>query len=262
MGTALDEIEFLARSEHRIECLDALAERPHSRADLQAITGASSSTIGRLLHEFETRGWIRRDGQQHRATSDGLFVAGEVTTLLDRIETRQQLRDVARWLPAEKLGISMESFSEAVVTVADSDDPYKPVRRYDELIADAGTMRAFGTATLKSANAGSLYRNVREGMKTEIIYPPPIVEAVLEWSPSAAKRGLEGGNLTILLHDALPCGLTIFDDRVALTGYDPDTGMLRAIVDTNSPEAREWAEALYESYRNEARPLAPDLLEA
>ncbi|HZD43213.1 MAG TPA: helix-turn-helix domain-containing protein, partial [Methanomicrobiales archaeon] len=121
METALAEIEFLTRSEHRIECLDALAERPRSRADLQKLTGASSSTIGRLLHEFETRGWIRRDGHQHRATSDGLFVAGELTTLLDRIDTRQKLRDVARWLPAEKLGISIESFSEAVVTVADSD---------------------------------------------------------------------------------------------------------------------------------------------
>ncbi len=262
MDTALAEIEFLTRSAHRVECLDALAERPRSRADLQALAGASSSTIGRLLREFETRGWIRRDGDRYRATSDGLFVAGELTTLLDRIETRQQLRDVARWLPAEKLGISIESFSDAVVTVADSDDPYKPIRRYDELIADAGTMRAFGTATLKSANAGTLYRNVRDGMRTEIIYPPPIVEVVLEWSPMAAKKGLEGGNLTILLHDALPCGLTIFDDRVALTGYDPDTGMLRAIVDTNSPEAREWAEAFYESYRDEARPLAPDLLEA
>lgn len=262
MGTALDEIEFLVRSEHRVEALDALAERPRSRDDLRALTGASSSTIGRTLHEFEVRGWIRRDGRQHRATSDGLFVAGEVTTLLDRIETRQRLRDVARWLPAEKLGISMESFADAVVTVADDDDPYEPVRRYDELIADAGTMRAFGTATLKSANAGTLYRNVREGMTTEIIYPPPIVEAILEWSPTAAKKGLEGGNLTILMHDALPCGLTLFDDRVALTGYDPDTGMLRAVVDTNSPEAREWAEALYESYRDEARPLGPDLLEA
>lgn len=112
-----------------------------------------------------------------------------------------------------------------MVTVDDAKDPYKPVHRYDELIEDAEQMRAFGTATLKSANAGSLFRNVRAGMETEIIYPLPIVEAVLEWSPEAAKKGLASGNLTILLHDTLPCGLTILDDRVALTGYDPDTGM-------------------------------------
>lgn len=261
MNSALDEIEYLSRSKHRIEVIDALSDGPHSRSDLRAITGASSSTIGRMLREFETQGWVVRDGHHHRATPAGQFIAEEVTTLLTRIETERALRDVAQWLPTEKLGITIEAFAEAIVTVADDKDPYRPVGRYDELIEDAGTMRAFGTATLKSANAGSLFRNVRAGMKTEIIYPPPIVEAVLDWSPEAARSGLATGNLTILLHDTLPCGLTIFDDRIALTGYNPDTGMLRAIVDTDASKAREWALPLYESYRDEARPLDTEAIE-
>ena len=262
MDSALDEIEFLVRSEHRVEALDALAERPRSRSDLQAATGASSSTVGRLLRKFEARDWIVRDGHEYRMTPEGTFVAEEVTSLLDRMETRQQLRDVATWLPTEKLGITIEAFSEAVVTAVDAEEPYRPVRRYDDLIEDAEAMRAFGTPTLKSANAGTLFRNVRAGMDTEIIYPPPIVEAMLDWSPEAAKEGLDSGNLTILLHDTLPCGLTIFDDRVALTGYDPDTGMLRAIVDTDAAEAREWATGLYDSYREEAQPLDAEAVEA
>lgn len=262
MESALDEIDYLSRSEHRIEVIEALANGPHSRSDLRAITGASSSTIGRMLREFETQGWVVRDGHQHQATPAGQFLAEEVTTLLTRVETERKLRDVAQWLPTEKLGITMEAFADAIVTVADDEDPYKPVERYDELINDAETMRAFGTATLKSANAGSLFRNIRHGMETEIIYPPPIVEAVLDWSPEAAKKGLESGNLTILLHDTLPCGLTIFHDRVALTGYNPDTGMLRAIVDTDAQNAREWAIALYESYHDEARPLEADAIKA
>ncbi|GAA5052273.1 helix-turn-helix transcriptional regulator [Haladaptatus pallidirubidus] len=262
MESARDEIEYLVRSQHRIEVINALADDPHSRSDLWAVTGASSSTIGRMLREFETQGWIVRDGHKHRATSAGQFIAEEVTTLLTRMETERKLRDVAQWLPTKSLGITIEAFAEAVVTVVDSEDPYKPVHRYDELIEDAEQMRAFGTATLKSANAGSLFQNVRAGMETEIIYPPPIVEAVLEWSPEAAKKGLASGNLTILLHDTLPCGLTIFDDRIALTGYDPDTGMLRAIVDTDASKVREWATPLYESYRNEARSLNMEAIEA
>lgn len=38
--------------------------------------------------------------------------------------------------------------------------------------------------------------------------------------------------------------------------------MLRAIVDTDAPKAREWALAPYESYRDEARPLEVDAIEA
>ncbi|NHN59353.1 MULTISPECIES: winged helix-turn-helix domain-containing protein [Halorussus] len=261
MDSALDEIEFLVRSEHRVAAVGALAERPRSRAALRRATGASSSTVGRLLREFESRGWVVRDGGEYRMTTEGEFVAEEVTSLLDRMETRQQLRDVARWLPTEKLGITIEAFSEAVVTVVDEAEPYRPVRRYDALMEDAEAMRAFGTPTLKSANAGALFRNVRAGMDTEIIYPTPIVEAVLEWSPEAAEEGLASGNLTIMLHDGLPCGLTVFDDRVALTGYDPDTGMLRAIVDTDAAEAREWATELYDTYREEARPLDAEAVE-
>jgi hypothetical protein len=36
MTSGLDEIEFLARSEHRVGVLDALAERPSDRHDLRA----------------------------------------------------------------------------------------------------------------------------------------------------------------------------------------------------------------------------------
>lgn len=97
--SSLDDIEFLARSEHRVEVLDALAERPHSRTDLQVMTGASSSTIRRLLCEFEERCWIRRNGHQYEATQPGTFVAEGLLALLGHMETERTLRAVWQWLP-------------------------------------------------------------------------------------------------------------------------------------------------------------------
>ncbi len=48
MESALDEIEFLALSQNRVDALRYLAERPHSRRELVERTGASQATLGRI----------------------------------------------------------------------------------------------------------------------------------------------------------------------------------------------------------------------
>ena len=53
----------------------------------------------------------------------------------------------------------------------------------------------------------------------------------------------------------MPFGLALFDDRTAIDVRDPETRALRALVDTDSPAVREWAEAVYEAYRRESAPL-------
>lgn len=58
MTRQLDEIEFLARSAHRVGVLDVLAAGPRDRDDLRTATGASSPTIGRVLSDFEDHRWI------------------------------------------------------------------------------------------------------------------------------------------------------------------------------------------------------------
>ena len=71
MTRQLDEIEFLARSVHRVGVLDVLAEGPRDRDDLRAATGASSPTIGRVLADLEDRRWIERAGATYELTPLG-----------------------------------------------------------------------------------------------------------------------------------------------------------------------------------------------
>jgi predicted transcriptional regulator len=122
-SSPLDDIEFLAGSEHRVTALAALARGPRSRADLQALTGASASTTGRTLHEFEERRWIRKNGHRFETTQLGAFVAAGMQELIERIETERKLRDVWQWLPTEASGFTVEMGSSAVLTDARADDP-------------------------------------------------------------------------------------------------------------------------------------------
>lgn len=247
----LDDIEYLARSDHRVAALAALADQPRSRADLLEIAGVSQSTMGRTLREFEERNWIRRNGPKYEATPSGAFVAAGMRELVDRVRTEQLLRDIWEYLPDEDSGFGFEQVEDAVVTVADVDDPYRPVNRFLELVRDTDRFRfaGFNVALLEPCK-DQLCQLVVDGMVTEIIDPPTVVQYIRSSCPAEFSEMFEEGNLTLRVHDDLPpYGVGLFDDRIAVSGYDPDTGAVKVLVDTDSPASREWAETVYERYR-------------
>lgn len=258
----LDDIEFLARSEHRVTALAALARRSQSRADLLEITGSSTSTIGRTLHEFEERHWITKDGHQFEATQLGRFVAAGMRELIDRLETEQQLRDVWQWLPSETSGFTIEMTSDAVVTVAEADDPYGPVNRFVSLLQATDRFRFVGyDVALLEPCKDELRQRILDGMQTEVIDPPSVARYILSAYKKHCSETLESGNLTVQMHEELPTyGISLFDDRIAISGYNTESGTVQVLLDTDASATREWAESTYRSYRREARPLTLELV--
>ena len=257
----LDDIEFLARSEHRVTVLAALAKRPQNRTALRAMTGASQSTIGRMVRAFEDRHWISKDGNQYEATELGAFVVTNMRTLIDRIETEQQLRDAWEWLPLESSGFTIEMATDAVVTVAEAEAPYSPVNRFASLLQETSRFQFVGLDVALLEPCKDEFRQwIVDGMQVEIVDPPSVAEYILSTYREHCSAPLESGNLTVAVHDDLPpYGISIFDDRIAISGYDQDSGMVQVLLDTDSPEARTWAESTFETYRCEARPLAREL---
>ena len=259
MNTVLDDIEFLARSDHRVGVLDALADRPRDRDELRAATGASSPTMGRILTDFEDRRWITRNGRVYELTRLGEFVTERFTDLRSAMETERKLRDVVPWLPREMEGFTVDMFADAVVSYPGPGYPYEPVERVTELIEGTETMRGFGTTVVKSSNLEAACRAILDGMEFEFIYSPGVLETIVAWNPTTVAETSACENCTTLLHDSLPdgdwCGLGIYDDRVGICCHDIETGMLKAVVDTDSSEALAWAETIYEQYRDEARLL-------
>lgn len=251
----IEDIAYLVRSEHRVQALVALTIRPRSRSELWELTGVSSSTIRRTLREFEKRNWVRKREYRYEATPLGAFVESAMEDVIEQFEIEQRLRDVWHWLPDEESGFSIEMCSEAVVTVADADDPYGPVNRFLSLLEDSDAVRfaGFDIAMLQPCEE-ALCERIGDGMRAELINPPRVAEYIHSSSPAQFAEAVEKGNLTIQLHDELPSyGVSIFDDRIAVSGYGPDCVTVRVVVDTAAPEAREWAEAVYDRYRREAQ---------
>lgn len=260
MDASLDEIEFIARSAHRAGALDALAERPLDRRGLRDATGASASTIARVLSDFEERRWLVRSGKVYELTPLGEYVAEQFTELYGAMETERQLRDVWQWLPREMDGFSVDLFADAVVSYPGPRYPYEPVERVSTLIEETTVMRGFGTTVFKSVNNETVCRCVVDGMEYAYIYSPEVLRATIGWDPERLAKAASCENCRILLHDDLPdvdrCGLGIFDDRIGICCHDRETGVLEAVVDTGAPEAREWATSVFERHLEEARPLS------
>ncbi|MFD1645777.1 helix-turn-helix transcriptional regulator [Haloarchaeobius litoreus] len=260
MDTAIQAIEFLARSEHRVAALEAFREDARDRRDLRATTGASDPTIGRIIRDFEDRSWLTRDGPKYELTPLGEYVTDRFFELREGMRTGETLQEVWRWLPQEMDGFAVEQFEDVVVAYPGPNYPYTPVERVTHLLESTDSIRGLGTTIYKSGNLEVFCRRVLEGMEMEYIYSRPVLQAVVDWNPELVASAFECDNCTVFLHDDLPddtrCGLNVMDDCIGICGHDPETAQLEAVIDTASPDAREWAEAVYARCREEARPFA------
>lgn len=260
-GTPIDDIAYLARSEHRGPTLIALTVRPRSRSELWEMTGVSESTIRRTLSEFEDRDWVMRDGYQYDVTQLGAFVASAMAELIDRLETERKLRDVWRLLPDEDTGFTIDMCADATVTVANPENPSGPIRRFCSLISGTDQLHFTGfDVAMLDACKNELCDRIMEGMETELINPPRVAKYIRSNCPEQFSAALKTGNLDLRLHDELPrFGVSIFDDRIAITGYDQEGVTVRVLVDTDDPDARDWAESTFRTHRRTTPILPIDL---
>jgi len=178
-----------------------------------------------------------------------------------QVATERKLRDAWQWLPTAADGFSVEMCADAVVSVAEPADPYRPVQRFGSLLAETDRFRFVGSdlALLEPLQgriptAGPRRRPDGDHRPTERRSARALC------LPGALRSPLKSGNLTVRVHDDVPSyGLALFDDRIGIVGYSTDSGTVQVLIDTDTTAARKWAEATYASYRSDSRPLSVTL---
>lgn len=258
-GSPIGDIAYLARSEHRIPALVALTERPRSRSELCELTGVSSSTMRRTLDEFEDRIWIRKEGYRYLATRLGEVIAAGMEDLIDRVETERKLRDVWHWLPDEVSEFSVETWADLTVTVAEPDFPYRPVNRFESLLQTTTTLRFLRPeVALMEPCFDALLPLLDDGVDITLIDRPNCHTYFASTYPERSVEMLQRDNFTVLEHDELPpYGIGLLDERVIVSCYERGSGTVQAVIDTDAPVVREWAQSVYDRYTPDARPFEP-----
>lgn len=259
---ALDDIAFLARSASRVRVLETLASDPHDRAELQAATGIPRATVGRIVTEFETRGWVKDDGRRYSTSPLGSFLVAEFRSLLEGVKTMQKLRGVIEWLPTREFDFSLERFANADITLPQPSNTSAPVERAAELVdeGDEVSILAFGSAP-SVVEAG--WRATVHGTQSfEIVFAADTLDDLVDdpdvgtWIRELA--GCERGAV-LRYDDVVPYNLAVIDGTANFALVD-EHGAPSALIESTDQEIYSWTVSTIDAYRRESDPFDPDAL--
>lgn len=264
MDAALEEIEFLALSPNRVATLEALVDGPKTRRDLEAETGASQPTLGRILRDFEERKWVSRGEEGYEVSATGRLVADGITDLCAIVETERRLREVVEWLPTEEMTFDLVALRDATITVPTRTRPGAPVNRVEALLEGATEVRIVSNAFNERSLEVVRRRAVDDDVSFEGVFAASAIDALAADAELRERlRGLLAADgAAIRIHEGdVPLAVTIADDVTHLLLRDDD-GVLQAALDADDPRVRDWATDVHERYWQAATPLEAADLEA
>ncbi|UHQ98627.1 transcriptional regulator (plasmid) [Natrinema zhouii] len=241
--------------------LEVLLEEPLDRREIEARLDVSRATSHRYTQWLDEQGFVEKVDGRFQLTWRGTVIAEEVLRFEANVRTAHRMTPLLDAVCADHRDFVLEPFVDATITVAEPDDPYKPIERFIALVGESDSFRGFNTTHMAPLVLGEFHQQVFEETDTEIVYLPHIVEKLFETYPERARESIDRGHLALRTRDELPYGLALFDERVGIGGYDETTGLMQVFVDTDAPIAWEWGERVYASVRADSRPLdaTPDL---
>ncbi|UPV73741.1 hypothetical protein M0R89_14485 [Halorussus limi] len=259
----LDAIRVFANSANSVRVFEALTDGPTTSRDLAERTGASRSTVARILDEGESREWIRSEGSRYELTDLGSVMIREFRDYVRTLEGVQHLGEAVHWLPSPARSLDFRHFCDADVITPTRPDPSEPYDYVAEAIRTATELRSLVELAMRRyveiiddrSEAGQLDAQVvLEASWFDHLGAES--EQVPLWRRRAERNGVwkyEGD---------VPINLHIFDEQVVLWLGDRvgDERMVRGVLATENPTVESWAESLYEEYRAASEPLDPETL--
>lgn len=265
-GAALDAVSFLARSGHRVAVLRSLADGSHTRRDLHEETGISQPTLGRVLNDFDARGWAERRGQECALTPAGELVDEELAGVLSAVETVQRIGDVLADLPPEELdGLDLRALADATVHRPEPGDTLSHVRQMESVWLEADRRRLLGS-TLGPASMDERKDHARRVIETD---QELAVETIV--STEMVSRGMADPEMrrlarelwdpermrSYLYEGPIPVILAIADDVVMFAPTD-ENGIPTVVVETRNESVRAWVEERLDEYRARSTEFTPE----
>jgi predicted transcriptional regulator len=241
--------ELLDVIQHR-ELLELLVEEPLYRDEIQSQLGVSRATSHRFTRWLQDNEFAERVDNRYQLTGKGQTYADETLRFERNLRTATAITPLLDTICEHHQEFVIPPLADATVTTATPDDPHRPVARFVTLLRESSTFRGFNTTHMVPPALADVYDHLFDGIETELIYLPDIVDNLVETYPERLQSAIDSGHLELRSRETLPYGLALFDDRVGIAGFDEETGMMRVFVDSDSAITRAWAKRVFETYRN------------
>lgn len=261
---ALEDVAYLSRSSNRVRILDALTRGPYTRGDLAELTGASRTTLDRIVNELEERDWTERTAEGgYSATPAGTYLMAQLRPFVESVEAIRRLEEALVWLPADELSIGLHHFSDASVLRPEQGDPMETVDYFTDLIRDTAEFRVL----THLAPPVPLSRAMRDriatgGLTAEYVLTDELVDYLRD---QPERRGrwrdiVEGGADVYRNGGPIPCNLWIFDGIVLIkrSGPEPIQDSYGVPIQSENETVRSWAHDLIDACRADATRVDPE----
>lgn len=248
--TAIEQVRFLAASEHRVEALRSLASGSLSPTELCDQLGVSRATVHRILDSFEEFGWIRRGDEGYRATSAGRIVLRRFDAVWDTVAEVESLSDfLASFERTHDLPIPLD---DSHVETATPTDPHAANEYFvDAVPTDASRLDALLPTVVPAFNRACEPLVEREASIRLVLSQSAAETSQQSYSEDFEQaRSLDCLSLWIS-PETFGFGLSVFDDEVFLGAYD-DGGHMQSCLHSTDDDLREWAQSVFESFRSDA----------
>lgn len=263
MVDAFEAISFLTRSENRVEVLTSLAGGPHTERELVAETGVSDVTVGRILEDFEERGWVvERDGG-HERTRVGDLVAEDYEQFADSMDLACRLGPDRELFPLDEFRFDLRLLTDAQVSDPDGFDPVRAVDRWKELLRGADRFVGVAPATTGTTVVAEFFHEeiTEHGLEFSAVVSQRYYETVTARAEARqlVREELEAGAEMYLAADEAEFQVSVaaFDDVATISAYD-DAGNLQAGIESRAEPVLEWVLDTYDRHREDATRLTPD----
>lgn len=263
MDSATESIAFLARSDNRVQVLRTIADEHPERSTLREELPIARTTLARILNEFESRGWITRDGKAYRTTPVAEAILAKFNPLRATVEGIHELGEAIDWLPPPAKELDFRYFRDCSITKPTAENPAKPFDRGLELIRGADRYRALVTTAVPS-----YVQAVRELQVAGPLDKQGVIEAsflgTLRDNPERAEPwyAFAASDTTWIYHGHVPVDLHIVDETVLLWLRERSDNDLDVygLLESQNTALIEWAEELFGEYKREAELLEPQML--
>lgn len=256
---ALSDIAYVSRSGSRVEILDVIATESYSRRELQEATGIARTTVGRIITEFEERGWARRttDGE-YTATPLGERMIAEFKPFVQSVQVIRNLGNLVAWLPTDEVPIDLHYFSDATIHRPDSANPMSTVAKFNTRLDGTSEFQCLVEIAPPIPFEQAMRDGVvNRGMETKHVITDDEFDYLLD-HPDRVTRWreyLEGGANVYRYDGQIPCNLFVFDAIVIISHTNSEFGEPHTAIESSNLEVLSWAQRVIEKYRREAEPL-------
>ena len=263
MDTALDDVAFLANSANRVRVFETLVEAPRPRDELLDRVDASRVTVTRILRDLEDRDWITRQGREYTVTPLGEWIHDEFARLVGEVEAERRLREPLEWFPSDLLTFDVRSLRDAEVVLLDGSDATLFIRRVLEFHRSGDRIRGVATMVAPVFVENHWESTVHGETLLEMVITPRVLDVILDHPTSARqfREMLAEETTRFSVAEEIPMSVGIVDGAVGINLTD-EQGVIKGGIVSEDEDVYEWAVDLYETVREEARPVEPEELTA